>query len=107
MQLVSTSISIVEYALNCKRENGFVMVSTTPSTEYAHSVTALHTHLHSNIRPVLFANGIWRPELERYTSLVQQIKEKARERTALIREKKELPFLRIICSRELLLDLQS
>lgn len=56
---------------------------------------------HSNIRPVLFANGIWRPELERYTSLVQQIKEKTRERTALIREKKELPFLRIICSREL------
>ena len=31
--------------MNCKRENGFVMVSTTPSTEYAHSVTALHTHL--------------------------------------------------------------
>ncbi|MFQ7019103.1 MAG: hypothetical protein ACLRRI_05520 [Oscillospiraceae bacterium] len=56
---------------------------------------------HSNIRPVLFANGIWRPELERYTSLVQQIKEKTRERTALIRGKKELPFLRIICSREL------
>ena len=56
---------------------------------------------HSNIRPVLFANGIWRPELERCTSLVQQIKEKNRERTALIRGKKELPFLRIICSREL------
>ena len=56
---------------------------------------------HSNIRPVLFANGIWRPELERCTSLVQQIKEKTRERTALIRGKKELPFLRIICSREL------
>ena len=50
---------------------------------------------HSNIRPVLFANGIWRPELERYTGLVQQIKEKSKERKALVAEKKELPIYHV------------
>ena len=35
------------------------------------------------------------PELERYTGLVQQIKEKSKERKALIAEKKELPVYRV------------
>ena len=50
---------------------------------------------HSNIRPVLFANGIWRPELERYTGLVQQIKEKSKERKTLVAEKKALPIYHV------------
>ena len=50
---------------------------------------------HSNIRPVLFANEIWRPELERYTGLVQQIKEKSKERKALVAEKKGLPVYHV------------
>ena len=33
--------------------------------------------------------AVWRPELERYTGLVQQIKEKSKERKALVAEKKE------------------
>lgn len=45
--------------------------------------------------------GVWKPEMERYMGLVQQIKEKDKERTALVNEKKELPIFRIIRSREL------
>lgn len=45
--------------------------------------------------------GVWKPEMERYIGLVQQIKEKGKERTALVNEKKELPIFRIIRSREL------
>ena len=35
--------------------------------------------------------SVWKPELERYTGLVQQIKEKSKERKSLVAEKKELP----------------
>ena len=45
--------------------------------------------------------GVWKPEMERYMGLVQQIKEKSKERTALVKEKKELPIFRVIRSREL------
>ena len=45
--------------------------------------------------------GVWKPEMERYMGLVQQIKEKSKERTALVKEKKELPIFRIVRSREL------
>ena len=38
--------------------------------------------------------GVWKPEMERYMGLVQQIKEKSKE-------KKELPIFRIVRSREL------
>ena len=36
-----------------------------------------------------------KPELERYTGLVQQIKEKSKERKALVAEKKELPIYHV------------
>ena len=45
--------------------------------------------------------GVWKPEMERYVGLVNQIKEKSEERTALAKEKKELPIFRIVRSREL------
>ena len=45
--------------------------------------------------------GVWKPEMERYMGLVQQIKEKSKKRTALVKEKKELPVFRIVRSREL------
>ena len=45
--------------------------------------------------------GVWKPEMERYMGLVQQIKEKSKERTFLVKEKKELPIFRIVRSREL------
>ena len=39
--------------------------------------------------------AVWRPELERYTGLVQQIKEKSKERKSLVAEKKELPIYHV------------
>ena len=39
--------------------------------------------------------AVWKPELERYTGLVQQIKEKSKERKALGAEKRELPVYRV------------
>ena len=39
--------------------------------------------------------AVWKPELERYTGLVQQIKEKSKERKALVAEKRELPVYRV------------
>ena len=39
--------------------------------------------------------AVWKPELERYTGLVQQIKEKSKERKTLVAEKKELPVYRV------------
>ena len=39
--------------------------------------------------------AVWKPELERYTALVQQIKEKSKERKALVAEKKELPIYHV------------
>lgn len=45
--------------------------------------------------------AVWKPEMERYMGLVRQIKEKSKERTALVKEKKELPTFRVVRSREL------
>ena len=39
--------------------------------------------------------AVWKPELERYAGLVQQIKEKSRERKSLVAEKKELPIYHV------------
>ena len=39
--------------------------------------------------------AVWKPELERYIGLVQQIKEKSKERKALVAEKKELPIYHV------------
>lgn len=39
--------------------------------------------------------AVWKPELERYTGLVQQIKEKSKERKTLVAEKKALPVYHV------------
>ena len=39
--------------------------------------------------------AVWKTELERYTGLVQQIKEKSKERKALVAEKKQLPVYHV------------
>ena len=39
--------------------------------------------------------AVWKPELERYTGLVQQIKEKSKERKTLVAEKKKLPIYHV------------
>ena len=39
--------------------------------------------------------SVWKPEMERYTGLVQQIKEKSKERKTLVAEKKALPIYHV------------
>ena len=48
-------------------------------------------HIRSGKYHIQKSLAVWKPELERYTGLVQQIKEKSKERKALVAEKKELP----------------
>ena len=50
------------------------------------------SHIRGSKAHIQKSLAVWKPELERYTGLVQQIKEKSKERKALVAEKKELPI---------------
>ena len=53
------------------------------------------SHIRSGKSHIQKSLAVWKPELERYTGLVQQIKEKSKERKALAAEKKELPVYHV------------
>ena len=53
------------------------------------------SHICSGKSHIQKSLAVWKPELERYTGLVQQIKEKSKERKALVAEKKELPVYHV------------
>ena len=53
------------------------------------------SHIRSGKAHIQKSLAVWKPELERYTGLVQQIKEKSKERKALVAEKKELPIYHV------------
>ena len=53
------------------------------------------SHIRSGKAHIQKSLAVWRPELERYIGLVQQIKEKSKERKALVAEKKELPIYHV------------
>ena len=53
------------------------------------------SHIRSGKSHIQKSLAVWKPELERYTGLVQQIKEKRKERKMLIAEKKELPIYHV------------
>ena len=53
------------------------------------------SHIHSGKAHIQKSLAVWKPEMERYTGLVQQIKEKSKERKALVAEKKELPIYHV------------
>ena len=53
------------------------------------------SHIHSGKSHIQKSLTVWKPELERYTALVQQIKEKSKERKALVAEKKELSIYHV------------
>ena len=53
------------------------------------------SHIRSGKSHIQKSLAVWTPELECYTGLVQQIKEKSKERKALITEKKELPIYHV------------
>ena len=59
------------------------------------------SHIRSGKAHIQKSLAVWKPELERYTGLVQQIKEKSKERKALVAEKKELPVYVIPKQHEL------
>ena len=54
------------------------------------------SHIRSGKSHIQKSLSVWKPELERYTGLVQQIKEKSKESKALVAEKKELPVYRVM-----------
>ena len=53
------------------------------------------SHIRSGKSRIQKSLSVWKPELERYTGLVQQIKEKSKESKALVAEKKELPIYHV------------
>ncbi len=53
------------------------------------------SHIRSGKSHIQKSLAVWSPELERYAGLVQQIKEKSKERKALVAEKKELPIYHV------------
>lgn len=53
------------------------------------------SHIRSGKSHIQKSLAVWKPELERYTGLVQQIKEKSKERKSLVAEKKELPIYHV------------
>ena len=53
------------------------------------------SHIRGGKAHIRKALAVWKPELERYIGLVQQIKEKSKERKNLLAEKKETPFYQI------------
>ena len=71
------------------------------------------SHIRSGKSHIQKSLAVWKPELERYTGLVQQIKKKSKERKALVAEKKELPIYHVkrhktlaVCITELTEDLE-
>lgn len=50
------------------------------------------SHIRNGKSHIQKSLAVWKPELERYTGLVQQIKEKSKERKSLLAQKKETPL---------------
>ena len=53
------------------------------------------SHIRSGKSHIQKSLAVWKPELERYTGLVQQIKKKSKERKSLVAEKKEWPIYHV------------
>ena len=53
------------------------------------------SHIRSGKSHIQKSLAVWKPELERYTDLVQQIKAKSKERKTLVAEKKDLPIYHV------------
>ena len=53
------------------------------------------SHIRNGKSHIQKSLAVWKPELERYTGLVQQIREKSKERKTLVAEKKALPIYHV------------
>ena len=54
------------------------------------------SHIRSGKSHIQKSLAVWKPEMERHAGLVQQIKEKSKERKSLVAEKKELPVYHVM-----------
>ena len=54
------------------------------------------SHIRSGKAHIQKSLAVWKPEMERHAGLVQQIKEKSKERKSLVAEKKELPVYHVM-----------
>ena len=86
---------------------GDYVFNAVPTTDWGSPETLEHwrqtwaelcyqlSHIRNGKSHIQKSLAVWKPELERYTGLVQQIKEKSKERKALVAEKKELPIYHV------------
>ena len=87
---------------------GDYVFNAVPTTDWGSPETLEHwrqtwaelcyqlSHIRSGKSHIQKSLAVWKPEMERYAGLVQQIKEKSKERKSLVAEKKELPVYRVM-----------
>ena len=86
---------------------GDYVFNAVPTTDWGSPETLEHwrqtwaelcyqlSHIRNGKSHIQKSLAVWRPEMERYAGLVQQIKEKSKERKSLVAEKKELPIYHV------------
>ena len=86
---------------------GDYVFNAVPTTDWGSPETLEHwrqtwaelcyqlSHIRNGKSHIQKSLAVWKPELERYTGLVQQIKAKSKERKTLVAEKKELPIYHV------------
>ena len=87
---------------------GDYVFNAVPTTDWGSPETLEHwrqtwaelcyqlSHIRNGKSHIQRSLAVWKPEMERYAGLVQQIKEKSKERKSLVAEKKELPVYRVM-----------
>ena len=87
---------------------GDYVFNAVPTTDWGSPETLEHwrqtwaelcyqlSHIRNGKSHIQKSLAVWKPEMERYAGLVQQIKEKSKERKSLVAEKKELPVYRVM-----------
>ena len=87
---------------------GDYVFNAVPTTDWGSPETMEHwrqtwaelcyqlSHIRNGKSHIQKSLAVWKPEMERYAGLVQQIKEKSKERKSLVAEKKELPVYRVM-----------
>ena len=86
---------------------GDYVFNAVPTTDWGSPETLEHwrqtwaelcyqlSHIRNGKSHIQKSLAVWKPEMERYAGLVQQIKEKSKERKSLVAEKKELPIYHV------------
>ncbi len=87
---------------------GDYVFNAVPTTDWGSPETLEHwrqtwaelcyqlSHIRNGKSHIQKSLAVWKPEMERYAGLVQQIKEKSKERKSLVAEKKELLVYRVM-----------